>query len=138
MSISEIGDLLVKAMAGIGFPSLLGKYIYDSVKNRPTRAARRQARLDAQIAAATADDKIRSSSVTSVEAQMVAMAKGFDQERQSKDRTIAFQEGQITTLRAENADKDQVIRELKATVEDLQRQLADVLDRINEQLHDGS
>lgn len=123
-------DWVVKASAGIGFPGLLVKFSYDWWKNRPSRAALRKAAAEADVEEAIRTDRIRSSSISSMEAQTLAMVKSWEAERAAKDETIRFQGEQLAAQRTENAEQAKIIRELRSRVESLQSQVADVLETL--------
>ena len=137
MTIHDIGDWVVKALAGLPV-GLIAKYAFDVVKSRKTRGARRIEDADADVEEAVRQDKIKSSSITTLEAQMVAERNSWASERDAKDRTIDFLREQNGNLQHELRDRDAVISDLRGKLADLQRQLDEVVSQIDSvQSHDG-
>ncbi len=85
-----------------GIPVVLGWALYD----------RRKLKNDNEIAEATAGDKVKTSSIVTLEAELVAARKSFDADRSIKDQTIEWLRDSLAEARVEDARKDELIEDL--------------------------
>lgn len=127
MPMGEIFDWIMRGAVALGVPTLLGKYIRDGLRSR---AARRRDNTEAEVVEAIAEDRIKSSSITTLEAQHVATQKAWDAERTALKGTIDFQAVQLTEAREYARSRDDIISELRARVEELQGQLAEIAGKL--------
>lgn len=130
MPFHEVLDWIVRALVGLGIPSLTAKYLIERRRENKTKAALRKEDAQATVEEKTTGDKIAVSSVSTLESQIAAMARAFEIERVSKDRTIEFQAGQLESERAYSRSRDALIVELRTRVEDLQRQLGEIAEQL--------
>lgn len=115
--ITEHWQSIIDWLVRTGFTSGV---IWNSWKYARDRKAR-QARLTteqvkAELEGRTVENKITTSSITTIEAGQAAMLHAFEQERQAKDRTIAHLEVQIT-------ERDHIIEVSQAKITELQHEL---------------
>jgi septal ring factor EnvC (AmiA/AmiB activator) len=132
---------LIKEALGIlnviGMPTVIAWALYD---RRRIRNEGKQGELEVQEAEATLPNRVKTSSVVTLEAELLALSRTFEMDREAKERTIAFQAQQLSEARRDIAEREAVIDSLREKVAGLQRQvnavtseLADVhrqLDRV--------
>lgn len=138
MTFHDIGDWVVKALAGLPI-GLIAKYGYDLLKARKSRAKKRIETAEADVEEAVRKDKIKSSSITTLENQMVAERNSWASERDAKDRTIEFLREENENLRHEVRDKNKKLTEALATIDELRQRLDELADDVRQQLqqHDA-
>ena len=127
MILGDIGDWVVKIAAGPGFLTLLGKYTYDWIRNRKSRAEKRAESAKAKVEEETSQDKVTSSSITTWELKLVAADRAFGIERGSYERTIKSQEQELTRKDQMIAERDAIISELRTKVAEVQSQLDEMV-----------
>jgi hypothetical protein len=136
MYAQEIIDWIVRGVVGVGVPSAAIKYILDWKRNR---AKARSEDAQADVDQATVPDKLRSSSVVTMEAERLALTESFRADREIKDQTIAFLRLQIDAAQIREAEKDAKILTLQHRVEELLsvvRQQVEELSAMADQLRD--
>ena len=124
----------------IGLPTVIAWALYD---RRRIRNEGKQGELQVQEAEATLPNRVKTSSVVTLEAELLALSRTFEMDREAKERTIAFYAQQLAEARRDIEERDAVIDSLREKVVGLQRQvnavtteLADVhrqLDRMSPQ-----
>ena len=118
----------------IGLPAVITWALYD---RRRVRNEARQGELVGDEQEATLPNRIRSSSVVTLEAEILALQNTFNADRQIKDHTIQWLKEQLEEEREENRKKDRLIDELQDKVRDLTRRVAALvndLDRVQQDL----
>jgi chromosome segregation ATPase len=136
----DVLDWLARGSAIVGLPAVL---MYLIKERRKTNAEARRAETDAEYAEAELPNRLRSSSVITIEAELAALQRTFQDDRNAKERTIEWLSEQLEAERAASAAKDARIRDLEAKVTQLQTrvaQLSDELAQVSEDLkslHDG-
>lgn len=126
---SHILDWVAQVSVIIGLP---GVVIYLIKERRKNNADARRAETDADYAQAELPNRLRSSSVITIEAELAALQKTFQDDRTAKERTIEFLSEQLEAERAASAMKDQRIRELEDKVQALQARVGQVSDELTE------
>lgn len=101
----EVIDILWKA--GVGIVAAVVVY---AVKDW------RRARIENKLAEETRQPKAKKVTIEALDSQILSMAKAWDQERQSKDRTIKGLENELADTKAD----------LKAAREEIQAQREDI------------
>lgn len=140
MTAGDVFDWIAKISVIVGLPGVITYLVKERRKNN---AEARRAETDADYAEAELPNRLRSSSVITIEAELAALQKTFQDDRNAKERTIEFLSEQLEAERAASAMKDRRIRELEEKVQALQARVAEVSDelaRVSEDLkslHDG-
>lgn len=124
---NDVLDWLARGSAIVGLPAVLMYLIKERRKNN---ADARRAETDADYAEAELPNRIRSSSAVSLEAELAALQRAFDVERNSTARTVEHLSEQLEAERAQSAAKDQRIRELEEKVLLLQGRVEDLTDEL--------
>lgn len=114
-------------IAGVGIPAVLAWFGRQQWKSA---SARRAARAADGVEEATAPDKIKTSSVTALESQMMAMDRTFGLERASYERRIGFLEHELTDRDVQIEQKDRRLREALEKIDELQRQLTELAEQV--------
>lgn len=128
-STTEAIDWIIRGIVALGIPGLVTKFVYE--RKRKTKGESKLDNVTATIAERTLGDKIHASSVTSLESQIAATERAWAMERETKDRTIEFQERQIASLQGYVESRDKLIVELRAQVDNLQAELFDIIDKLD-------
>jgi chromosome segregation ATPase len=137
---SDVLDWVARISVIVGLPGVL---MYLVKERRKNNAEARAAEADAEVDEAEVPLRVRTSSVVTLEAEVAALQRAFDMERNSNQRTIEHLAEQLEAERALSAAKDQRIRELEEKVQQLQHRVSEVSDelaRVSEDLkslHDG-
>jgi uncharacterized protein YlxW (UPF0749 family) len=140
MTAGDVFDWIAKISVILGLPGVIGYLIKERRKNN---AEARRAETDAEYAEAELPNRLRSSSVITIEAELAALQRTFQDDRNAKERTIEWLSEQLEAERAASAAKDARIRDLEAKVTQLQSrvaQLSEELAQVSEDLkslHDG-
>ena len=106
--------------AATGIPALLLYWLRD----------RRRARADASVQEGTVGTRIGRTGVEYLEAQVIAMARAFDEERDSKDRRISDLSKEVRQLRQDVSDRDGLITGLRDQLEEMREQMEQMRDRM--------
>lgn len=122
-------DWVISTIVGLGIPGLITKYLFDERRRKRNKQVEEAEGL---VAAGTAGDKIKTSSVTAAEAQLVALTKAFDEERRIKDGTISFLTTQLSSARTYSESRDLVINELRSEIDLLRTRLTEVAHKLDE------
>ncbi len=131
---NEVLDWVARISAMVGLPAVL---LYLIKERRRNNAEARKVEADADYASADLPNRLRSSSVVTMEADIAALRRTFTDDRAAKERTIKFLSDQLEAERAASLAKDTRIRELEEKVQVLQRRVAEVseeLARVSEDL----
>lgn len=110
MTWQEIADTGVRVLTVIGTPGIILWFLYDRHK---IKTANRIANVNADEVEATLPDRMRSSSVVSLEAEIVALRNSFNTDRRIKDETIKWLTEQLGDARRDLAERDAVIDSLQ-------------------------
>jgi chromosome segregation ATPase len=121
---------LVQIINWLGIPAVIGWALYD---RRRIRNENRIGGADANVAELTVPDRIKSSSIVTLEAELVAARKSFEADRAIKDETIRDLRQELTNARNEDDRKDQLIEDLLRKVRTQGRKLEE-LQRTQEQM----
>lgn len=128
MIAKDVFDWLTNAAVGLGVPGAAWWYIRQRLAK--SRAQRRAEAADAQVTEATAPDRVKSSSITTLDAQLAATISAFDAERAAKDRTIGFLTNENARLQEANDEKDRRLREALERIDQLQAQLNELAEQV--------
>lgn len=131
---SDVIDVALKVLTIIGMPSVVAWALYD---RRRVRNEANRGELEVKEQETTLPNRVRSSSVVTLEAEIMALSNSFDTDRRIKDATIAFLQDQLQEARAEITARDQLIDALQDQVEGLKRNVVKVtrdLDRLHGEL----
>lgn len=134
MNATDALDWFARLATVLGLP---GVVIYLIRYRRAENAAARRAEAGADVDELTVPDKVRTSSIATLEAEMAAMQRAFDISRTTDAQTIARLSEQIQAERAASAEKDVRIRELESKVQTLQARVSEVseeLARVSDEL----
>ncbi|WP_030526596.1 hypothetical protein [Phycicoccus jejuensis] len=127
MTISDIFDWIARASAAVGLPGVAIYYVRDRrQKNAEARRAEAAADLDEQ----TTPDRAKTSSIATIEAEMVAMQRAFETSRAADAQTIARLEGSLEAERKASDAKDRRIGDLESKVAELKTRLAELSDEL--------
>lgn len=129
----EVLDWAMRLTVVFGLPGVLINYVRKRVV---AHRRRRLEEIEGDVQEATIQDRIQSSSITTLEAQRVALVAAWEAERKSMQGTIEFQAEQLRQERAYSASRDAVIAELREQVDRLQSELSAVATKIR-QLQQG-
>lgn len=124
---NDVLDWLARGSAIVGLPAVLMYLIKERRKNN---AEARRAETDADYAEAELPNRMRSSSIVSLEAELAALQKTFKDDRSAKEETIKFLKAQLEQARADSIAKDRRIRELEEKVGQLQARLAEISEEL--------
>lgn len=124
----NIGDIIITVANVIGLPAVITWALYD---RRRVRNEAREGELTTEEQEATLPNRVRSSSVVTLEAELLALQNSFNADRQIKDNTIKWLTEQLEAERQENVKKDQLIDQLQAKVRELTGQVANVVSDLN-------
>ena len=113
----------------IGFPAIITWFLYD---RKRLRAEARKQDASATVAEGKAPNEIRTSSVVSLEAEIVALQKSFDADRRIKDATIDWLSDELDDARTELESKDALIDALKKQVRTLMGEADTIKRRLKE------
>ena len=133
-------SLVAQISVIVGLPGVI---IYLIKERRKNNAEARRAETDAEFAEADLPNRQRSSSVVTLEAELAALQRAFDVERNSTARTVEHLSEQLEAERAQSAAKDKRIRELEEKVVQLQGRVEELTDELKSvaadlaSLHDG-
>lgn len=131
MSNVDTIDWIIRSIVVLGIPGLFAKYWHERAQKRKSPAESRVDEVKAVIEEKTSGDKVLGSSVASFESQIAAMQKAWAIEREAKDKTIEFQAHQLDAERTYSRSRDELIKELREQVDRLQRELGQVVDRLD-------
>ncbi len=109
----------------IGLPAIITWFLYD---RRRIRNEGRQGDAAAAVAEGRVPSEVRTSSVVSLEAEIVALTKSFEADRVIKETTIKWQAAELADARNELTQKDDLIDALKKQVRTMMGE-ADTLQR---------
>ena len=120
MAVQSVLEWVNTAAGWLGIPAIVTWFLYDR------RRLRAQGRVED-----VALDRVKSSSIVTLEAELVAARKSFDADRAIKDNTIQYLTKTVEEQRMEIDRKDEVIDRLMQQVRLLKDELVGVNDRIN-------
>lgn len=120
-------DVVLKFLTLVGLPSVIGWLLRE---RRRQRATDRQAEAAADISEAEVPLRVRSSSVVTLESEIAALSKTFQDDRALKEQTIQWLREQLEAERMTSAAKDRRIRELEEKVQQLQARVAEVSEEL--------
>ena len=103
---SGFWEIVITGANVIGLPAVITWALYD---RRRVRNEARKGELDTHEHEATLPNRVRSSSVVTLEAELLALQNSFNADRQIKDNTIQWLKDQLEEERDENARKDRLI-----------------------------
>lgn len=127
MTPSDLLDWFARLATIVGLPGVI---IYLVRYRRRETAAARAAEADASVDELTVGDRVRTSSIATLEAEMAAMSKAFDISRTADAQTIARLRADLDAERASSERKDLQIRELQSKVQALQARVSEVSDEL--------
>lgn len=140
MSAGDVLEWILRAVVVLGLPGILA---YAVKQRRKDQAEARAMEAEADVAEGQVQPKVKTTSIVSLEAEIAALSKTFQEDRRLKEQTIDWLSRQLDAERAASARKDLRIRELEEKVQALQTRVAEVSDelaRVSEDLkslHDG-
>lgn len=102
-------DIIVRILAIVGLPSVTAWFLYDRRRIRNQNLEQEE----------TMPNRVRSSSVVTLEAEIMALSRSFDTDRRIKDETIQFLQEQLD-------ERDKLIDSLQAQLGSLRRKVATV------------
>jgi septal ring factor EnvC (AmiA/AmiB activator) len=112
----------------IGLPAVISWALYD---RRKIRNANDKSGLQNKEMEETLPNRVKTSSVVTLEAEILALSRTFEMDREAKERTINFLQGQLAEARNDVIERDKVIDSLQSKVAMLQKQV----NQINRELH---
>jgi peptidoglycan hydrolase CwlO-like protein len=120
-------DTVLRTLAVLGFPAIIMFWLRDRrrIQNQDTRD---EQQLPFQV---------RTTAATTLDAEVVALQKAFELDRQTRNRTIEDLRKENESLHTEVELKNQKIDELKSQVErlqDLVQRLQDQLENVRQEL----
>lgn len=127
-------DVLTRVLTVLGIPTVVGWALYDRkrIRNEGAKGA-----VEVEEAEETLPHRVRSSSVVTLEAEIMALSNSFDTDRRIKDETIAFLQAQLAEAREEIEARDEMIDSLQEQVRTLRANVNQVnrdLDRLQGEL----
>ena len=128
MALQSVLEWVNTAAGWLGIPAIVTWFLYD---RRRLRAQGRVEDVGADVVERTALDRVKTSSIVTLEAELVAARKSFDADRAIKDNTIQYLTKTVEEQRMEIDRKDEVIDRLMQQVRLLKDELVGVNDRIN-------
>lgn len=134
MDWKEIADWVARVLALVGLPGVVTWFLYD---RRRVHNEDKQGELAVDEAEATLPNRVRSSSVVTLEAEIMALSNSFDTDRRIKDETIQYLRDELGVARAEIAERDRLIDSLQEQLNDLKRKVSMLtrdLDRVQQEL----
>lgn len=120
MTGAEALEWFIRLLAVVGLPSVTTWFL------RERRKLRNQ-NLETE---ATMPNRVRTSSVVTLEAEIMALSNSFDTDRRIKDETIAFLTAQLEEAREDITERDCKIDSLQAQVLALKRDAEAVTRRL--------
>ena len=127
MSASDVFDLFSRVGSLIGLPAVT---LYLIRSRRKERAEARREEAAAEVDEKTVGNRVTTSSITTLEAEIAALQRAFDVSRATDADTIARLRADIAEERRSSAEKDARIRELEQKVQTLQGRVAEVSDEL--------
>ena len=127
MTPGDVLDWFARTATVVGLP---GVVIYLVRYKRSETAQARSTEADADVDELTVADKVRTSSIATIEAEMAAMQQAFANARAADAATIARLSEENRDIRASSAEKDERIRELENKVQQLQARVSEVSDEL--------
>lgn len=121
----------------IGLPTIIGWALYD---RRRVRNAANKGQLENEELEQTLPNRVKSSSVVTLEAEILALSRTFEMDREAKERTIAFLQEQLAEARADLLERDKAIDSLQEKVGRLQKQISQItgeLSAVQRELEDA-
>lgn len=121
----------------IGLPTIIGWALYD---RRRIRNAANKGQLENEELEQTLPNRVKSSSVVTLEAEILALSRTFEMDREAKERTIAFLQEQLAEARADLLERDRAIDSLQEKVARLQQQISQItgeLTAVQKELEDA-
>ena len=128
MTLPEVFDVLSRVGTLIGLP---GVTLYLIRSKRKERAEARRLEAAADVDEQTIVNRVTTSSITRLEAEIAALQSSFDVSRATDADTIARLRAEIAEERRSSAEKDARIRELETKVQTLQARVAEVSDELH-------
>lgn len=128
MTLPEVFDVLSRVGTLIGLPSVT---LYLIRSKRKERAEARRLEAAADVDEQTIVNRVTTSSITRLEAEIAALQSSFDVSRATDADTIARLRAEIAEERRSSAEKDARIRELETKVQTLQARVAEVSDELH-------
>lgn len=120
-------DWFARIAAGVGLPGVIVYYIRD---RRKTSAEARQLEAGADVDERTIGDRVKTSSIATIEAEVAAMQRSFEISRAADAATMLRIQADNERLVRESAAKDLRIRELESKVQQLQARVSEVSDEL--------
>lgn len=120
-------DVLLRVITVLGLPTIGLWFLRE---RRRQHATDRQAEADADVTEAEVPMRVRSTSVITLESELAALSKTFQDDRALKESTIAWLKEQLEEERAASAAKDQRIHDLEGKVKSLQERVAEVSEEL--------
>lgn len=117
----------------IGIPTIIGWFMYD---RKRIRAEGRKGDAEADVAEGKAPLEIRTSSIVSLESEIVAITKSFESDRRIKEATLEYLKGELTDARAEIESKDALIDSLKKKVRTMMEEIDTMQHRLMTMEHE--
>lgn len=130
----QIWEVILTVGNWLAIPSVVAWVLYD--RRRIDNEAR-QGHADAEVAEKIAPDRIKSSSIMTLEAEILALQQSFNADRKIKDDTIRWLKEQLEEARLENMEKDRLIDKMQEQVSELKTQVRNLsghLDRVQKDL----
>ena len=127
MNPADALDWFARIATVVGLP---GVVIYLLRYKRPETAAARLTEAEADVDERTIADKVRTSSIATIEAEMAAMQRAFETSRAADASTIARLRNDLDAERQSSEQKDRRIRELESKVLALQTRVSEVSDEL--------
>lgn len=130
---TTILDNVLRVLTAIGLPAVILWFL----RERRNQAANdREAEAQADVSEAEVPLRVRSSSVVTLEAEIAALSRTFQDDRKLKQDTIDWLTAQLDAERRANVAKDRRIRELEAKFQGLQTRFDEVSEDLKRVSHD--
>lgn len=127
MNPADLLDWFARLATILGLPGVL---IYLVRDRRTKNAEARSVEADALVDEETVPDKLRTSSIATIEAEIAAMQRAFDISRAADAQTIERLRREVAQERESSAAKDVRISELETRVAELKTKMSELSDEL--------
>lgn len=113
----------------IGIPAIVTWVLYDRrrVRNQADRG-----QLENEELEQTLPDRVKSSSLITLEAELISLQKTFTADRELKENTIQWLSSQLAEARADILERDKLIDRLQEQLNILRTQMEDLQRELNQ------
>lgn len=113
-------DWVWKIVNVIGLPGVITWALYD---RRKLKNQARKDEIQIEVDEANAPNKVKTSSIVTLEAELMALSRTFEMDREAKERTIKWLTDQNRALRQEIEERDTLIDKLQENIDNLKGQV---------------